>query len=79
MNSLFNRYGQRKVTQPNIQNDQFNGRFKNMNDFVTQFGEFKKTVTGNPEEKVQELLNNGTMSQQQYNMLYGLAKKITKM
>ena len=50
-----------------------------MNDFVTQFGEFKKTVTGNPEEKVQELLNNGTMSQQQYNMLYGLAKKITKM
>lgn len=74
-NNLFNQFGG-KVSQPNFQNSQFNGKFDSMNQFMNQFEQFKKTVTGNPEEKVQEMLNNGTMTQQQYNMLYGLAKKI---
>lgn len=79
MNSLFQRYGQKNVTQPNIQNAKFNGNFKNMSDFMSQFNQFKQTVTGNPDDKLQELLDSGQMTQQQYNMLYGLAKQISKM
>lgn len=35
--------------------------------FMQQFEQFKKTINGNPKEQVQQLLNSGKISQQQYN------------
>ena len=35
--------------------------------FMQQFEQFKKTISGNPKEQVQQLLNSGKISQQQYN------------
>lgn len=36
-------------------------------DFIKQFEQFKKTISGNPKEQVQQLLNSGKITQQQYN------------
>jgi hypothetical protein len=72
-NKLFEQFGTaQKVNQPEIQN----GPFKSMNDFMDRFNRFAQTVTGNPEDQIQQLLDSGQMTQQQYNVLYGLAKKI---
>lgn len=76
-NDLFTRFGQKQNN--NFQNGSsstFNNRFDSMSQFFDKFESFKKSFEGNPEQKVQELLDNGSMSQSQYNMLYGLAKKI---
>ena len=35
--------------------------------FMQQFEQFKKTISGNPKEQVQQLLNSGKITQQQYN------------
>lgn len=34
---------------------------------MKQFEDFKKNFTGNPQEKIQQMLNSGQISQQQYN------------
>lgn len=40
---------------------------------ITDFLEFKKTLTGNPEQTVKDLLASGRMSQQQFNQLSQMA------
>ena len=35
--------------------------------FMHQFMDFKKNIKGNPQEQVQQLLNSGKITQQQYN------------
>lgn len=74
-NNLFRQFGARP-NNAGIQNDGFNGRFNSMEQFVDEYNQFSKTITGDPQKQVQELLDSGKMTQQQYNMLYGLAKKI---
>lgn len=34
---------------------------------IKQFEDFRKNYTGNPQEKIQQMLNSGQISQQQYN------------
>lgn len=34
---------------------------------MRQFEDFRKNFTGNPQEKIQQMLNSGQISQQQYN------------
>ncbi len=34
---------------------------------IKQFEDFRKNFTGNPQEKIQQMLNSGQISQQQYN------------
>lgn len=41
-----------------------NSPYSNM---FNRFNEFKKTITGNPEEQVRNLLNSGKVTQAQYN------------
>lgn len=60
-NPLYNMYGQ---TQP-----QNNG-----NDMISKFNRFKESFTGDPRAKVQELLNSGQMTQEQFNMLSSMAQ-----
>ena len=41
---------------------------------LQQFDAFRKNFQGDPKEKVQELLNSGQMSQEQFNTLSQLAR-----
>ena len=45
------------------------------NDIFSKFNEFRSNFQGDPKAKVQELLNTGQMSQEQFNMLSQMAQK----
>lgn len=49
------------------------------NNFMKQFNEFKKTVNGNPQEQIQQLLNSGKISQSKYNAAVQKANMIKNM
>ena len=52
--------------------------FGNMQNFQQQFANFQKQMGNvNPQQKVQEMLNNGQLSQQQFNMLRMMANQLT--
>ena len=44
-----------------------------------QFNQFANSFHGNPEQQVQQLLNTGRMTQQQFNDLYSAARQIQNM
>ena len=50
-----------------------NTMFPNQQNLISQFNEFRKNFQGNPQQMVQQLLQNGNMSQQQYNQLRQMA------
>ena len=60
MNPLFNIFGGQQ------------GPFNN--NIVNQFNQFQSTFQGDPKQKVQELLNSGQMSQEQFNQLSSMAQ-----
>lgn len=60
MNPLFNMFGN--------QHGPFN------NNIINQFNQFQSTFQGDPKQKVQELLNSGQMSQEQFNQLSNMAQ-----
>ena len=43
---------------------------------ITRFQQFKNSFTGDPRQKVQELLNSGQMSQEQLNNLQAMASQL---
>lgn len=51
----------------------------NMQSMMERFEQFKKTFQGNPQEQIQQLLNSGRVSQQQYNSAYQMAQQFQKM
>jgi hypothetical protein len=46
---------------------------------IQQAQNFKKSFKGNARQEVQKLLNNGTMSQSQFNRLIPIAQRIAAM
>lgn len=46
---------------------------------VTRFQKFKQTFSGDPQKKVQELLNSGKVTQEQYNRAVQQAQSLRKM
>lgn len=48
----------------------------NNNNLIQQFLQFKKTFSGNPQQQVQQLLNSGKVSQEQYNRAVEMAKQL---
>lgn len=58
-----------------------NGMMNNnpMGVMMNSFNQFRNAFTGDPKQKVQELLNSGQMSQDQYNQLQGMAKQFMQM
>lgn len=40
---------------------------------IAQFNQFKSQFQGDPKQQVQDLLNSGRMTQQQYNQLQSMA------
>ena len=70
-NPFFNRFGNNQA--PN------SGPFGNVTNLMSRFNEFKASFQGNPQEQVQQLLNSGKMSQEQFNQLSNLAKQFQSM
>ena len=54
-------------------------QFGNMSNIVQQFQRFKQTFSGNPQQQVQELLNSGKVTQEQYDRAVQQAKALQKM
>lgn len=50
-----------------------------MMNMLQQFQQFKANFQGDPRQRVQELLNSGRMSQQQFNYLSNLAQQFQSM
>lgn len=63
MNPLFNIFG-----------NQSQGPFNNMNNVINQLNQFQSTFQGDPKQQVQDLLNSGRMSQEQFNQLSSMAQ-----
>lgn len=68
-NQLFNMLGGNK--QQNMPFDK--------NNFMSKFNQFRQSFQGDPQQKVQELLNSGKMSQEQFNKLSQMANQIQHM
>lgn len=63
MNPLYNNF------ENNITDEMFNQLFQ-------QATELKRTLKGNPQQLVQNMLNNGTISQQDFNRVFPLAMQL---
>lgn len=50
-----------------------------MNEILQRFMQFQKTFTGNPQQMIQQLLNSGKVTQQQYNEAVKTAQQFQKM
>lgn len=53
--------------------------FQNSQNLINQFNEFRKMLQGNPQQMVQQLLQNGRMSQSQYNQLREMASQFQQL
>ena len=50
-----------------------------MNGMMQRFQQFRQMFHGDPRQQVQQLLNSGKVSQQQYNQAVQMANQIQKM
>lgn len=50
-----------------------------MQQIIQRLQQFRKTITGDPQQQVQQLLNSGRVSQQQYNQAVQMANQIQRM
>ena len=50
-----------------------------LNGFMSQLNQLKQTFNGDPNQKIQELLNTGKVSQAQYNQAVNMANRIQQM
>ena len=53
--------------------------FGNALNLVQQFQQFRNSFRGDPRQQVQNLLNSGKMSQDQFNQLQSMASQFRKM
>lgn len=54
-------------------------RFGGAMNVVKQFRQFQANFRGDPRQEVQRLLDSGQMSQEQYNMLHGMASQLMQL
>lgn len=54
--------------------NQNGGLFNNPMQMIQQFNQFRQTIQGDPRQQVQNLLNSGQMSQEQFNQLSSMAQ-----
>ena len=50
-----------------------------MNGFMQRFNQFRQNFSGNPQEQIQNLMNSGRISQEQYNSAYQMAQQMMRM
>ena len=65
-NPFFNRFNR---------GNQMPGPFGNARNLMNQFQQFKSQFQGDPREQVQQLLNSGQMTQEQFNQLSSMAQQ----
>ena len=51
----------------------------NMGDFMTRLQNFQRTIQGDPRQQIQQMLNTGQISQQQFNQAAQMATQIQRM
>lgn len=68
-NPLYDRFGNKPTFGP----------FANMQNMVNQFQKFRQNFQGDPRAQVQELLNSGQMTQEQFNQLSNMASQFQNM
>lgn len=56
-----------------------NNSLNPMANVINQFMQFKQSFRGNPQQQVQNLLNSGRMTQQQFNQLQAMATQFQKL
>lgn len=55
------------------------GRFGNIQNFMSQFNQFRNNFQGDPKQQVQQLISSGRMSQSQFNQLSQMATQLQNM
>jgi vancomycin permeability regulator SanA len=50
-----------------------------MQNILQRFQQFQRTFTGNPQQQVQQLLNSGKVTQQQYQQAVQMAQQLQRM
>ena len=65
-NPFFNRFGNNSAPMNN-------NPFSNAMNMIRQFKQFKANFQGDPREQVQNMLNSGQMTQEQFNQLSNIA------
>lgn len=55
------------------------GPFGNMMNMINRLNQFRQTFHGNPQQQVQQMLNNGQISQDQFNQVAQMATQIQNM
>ncbi len=60
-------------------NQQLPAPFGNFQNMMNQLNQFRNTFKGDPRKQVQELLNSGRMTQEQFNKLKQMADQIQGM
>lgn len=58
---------------------QMGGPMGNIQRLMQQFNQFRQTFQGNPQQQIQQLMNSGKVSQQQYNQAYQMAQQFQQM
>lgn len=56
-----------------------NSQFGGMNNLIQQFQQFKSQFKGDPQAQVQQMLNSGQISQEDYNKAVQMANAFQKM
>lgn len=51
--------------------------FGNMMNMISNFHKFKQNFIGDPKQQVQDLLNSGRMTQEQFDYLQSMAKSLS--
>lgn len=54
-------------------------QFGNLSGLVQQFQQFKRTFQGNPQQQIQQMLNSGKVTQEQYNRTVQMAQAFQQM
>ena len=59
--------------------DKFGGYNNNIANFMQRFQQFKQNFKGDPRQQIQQMLNSGQVSQQQYNQAIQIAQQFQKL
>lgn len=60
-------------------NPLYNDMQSNQGGMLQRFQQFRQNFRGNPQEQIQQLLNSGKVSQQQYNQAVQMAQQFQRM
>ena len=67
-NNLFNALGIQRLPGP----------MGNVQDLMNQFNQFRQTFRGNPQQQIQQMMNSGQITQDQYNQAVQIAQQMMR-